>query len=130
MKVSGLYKALVRRLQIVEDVVSLSGLHVGVEWVATDKNRADCITRVPTAWLQEGKVAKATTDVCAPVVGPMIIEWIASEKVKHAQADEAAVSKTAVEVESGTAVNDPAFANSQSTASTRWYACPVGEGSA
>ena len=63
MKVSGLYEALVRRLEVVEDVVSSSGLYVDIEWEATDKNRADCLTRVPTTWPREGKVTKATTDV-------------------------------------------------------------------
>ena len=63
MKVGGLYKALVRRIEVVEDVVSLFGLHVDIEWVATDKNRDDCLTRVPTTWPHEGKVTKAATDV-------------------------------------------------------------------
>ena len=110
VKVRGLYEALVRRrLEIVEDVVSSSGLHVNVEWVATDKNHTDCLTRVPTAWLREGKVEETATDVCAPVVGPMVIGPIAVEEVKRAQADNAALSRIAVEVEDGTAVTDPAF---------------------
>ena len=114
MKVGRLYEALVRRIEVVEDVVSSSGLHVDIEWVATDKNRADCLTRVPTTWPHEGKVTKATTDVRVHIVGPIVIRPIAIEEVKHAQADYAAVSKIAVEVESGAAITDPAIAKTHS----------------
>ena len=113
MKVGGLYEALVRRLEVVEDVLSSSGLHVDIEWIATDKNRADSLTRVPTTWPHESKVTKAATDGWVHVVGPIVIGPIAIEDFKCAQADYAAVSKIAVEVESGAATTDPAIAKTR-----------------
>ena len=114
MKVGGLYEALVRRVEVVEDVVSSPGLHVDIEWVATDKNHTDCLTHVPTTWPHEGKVTKAATDVWVHVVGPIVIEPIAIEDFKCVQADYAAVSTIAAEVESGAAITDTAIAKTRS----------------
>ena len=64
-KTKGPHKVLVqRRLQIVSDLVITACMDVSVEWVPTDQNRADILTRVPPAWVKQCRMLKgdATTD--------------------------------------------------------------------
>ena len=53
VKVGGLHEPLVRlRLQVVADTIAVTGMRVSVEWVSTDVNLADGLTRVSSTWPQ------------------------------------------------------------------------------
>eukprot|EP00117_Sycon_ciliatum_P045923 scpid44614/ scgid2187/ len=60
VKVSGLHATLVqRRLQIIDDLITVSGITVDVEWVRSEDNISDQLTRVMTVMHQSFTSAKA-----------------------------------------------------------------------
>ncbi|XP_065182544.1 uncharacterized protein LOC135813373 [Sycon ciliatum] len=92
IRTKGLNHVLVqRRLQIAADIVATAGLSVSVEWVPTDQNPADALTRVPRTWIkyfkeQEGKgsvsvsAAVGEAHVVSPVLRARIVEGQASDE--------------------------------------------------
>ena len=96
VKVSGLNEALVRRrLEIIEDIVDSYGMQVELEWVQSQKNRADRLTRVPSAWLK--KVKTSDVSVAAGVVpGP-----ISLDEIRKAQKNDPVVLSTMRQLEAG-----------------------------
>ena len=82
VRAKGLYGTLVqRRLQIVADMISTCDLVVVVDWVPTDQNPADALTRVPAPWVKHCKELKGDDVVAvaatAKVVGPLTMRQIA-----------------------------------------------------
>ena len=72
---------MLRRLQIVTDLIQTAGLTVLVDWVPSANNLADVMTRVPVAWvrhcreMQEGDaVPVAAASVPPPVSMAEIVE--------------------------------------------------------
>ena len=56
VKTSGLNDVLIQgRMQIIADMIDLAHCPVGSEWVPSAANHADCLTRVPEAWVAYGK---------------------------------------------------------------------------
>ena len=95
VKATGLYSLLVqRRLGIIEDFVLLSGFKISCEWIPTDRNPADALTRVPRPWTEVGKRllngAESELNVSAAVASGLpslstsfvSIQQIASEQKK------------------------------------------------
>lgn len=84
VKTKGLHEVLVRRrLQIVADLVSVTGMSVSVEWVASQENLADALTRVPDSWVRSYKTTQQDESVTATTIsvvsnGPFSIEQIAA----------------------------------------------------
>ena len=63
-KTKGPHEVLVQQgLQIVSDLIITACMDVAVEWVQTDQNRAEFLTRVPPAWVNQCRMLKgdATT---------------------------------------------------------------------
>ena len=53
VKTRSLYEVLIRRrLNIIDEIIDGEGLSVVVKWVRSENNKADCLTRVPAAWLR------------------------------------------------------------------------------
>ena len=101
VKVGGLYAASVkRRLEIIDNIVSSYQLKVSVEWVPSQANRADQLTRVPQTWL---KVAKADGACAAAAIVPGILQ---QAEIREAQCDNAALMETVRQVENGADVTD------------------------
>ena len=64
VKVGGLHESLVRlRLQVVADTIAVTGMRVSVEWVSTDVNLADGLTRVPSTWPKVVNIDSIKRDV-------------------------------------------------------------------
>ena len=80
VKTTGLHKVMVqRRLQIISDIVTTTNLELDVQWVPSQDNQADDLTRVPTSWMS--RVTPAETDgasaaAAARVVGPVSLDAI------------------------------------------------------
>jgi len=71
VKVGGLQEVLVRlRLQTIADTVDATGMDVSVEWVKSESNLADRLTRVPSSWprypLEDDVVAALPSGVVEP----------------------------------------------------------------
>lgn len=65
VKVNGLYKALVEhRLQLIDDLIGINKLKISVEWVSSQKNLADRLTRVPASWLSTSESPQVATVPC------------------------------------------------------------------
>ena len=63
VRTKGLNRVLVeRRLQIAEDIVTSAGLSVTIEWVRSDRNPADALTRVPATWIRYFKQQQDESD--------------------------------------------------------------------
>ena len=53
IKTRSLYELLIRRrLDIIEEIIRERELTISVKWVASARNRADCLTRIPQTWLK------------------------------------------------------------------------------
>ena len=84
VKVGGLYDKLVqRRLQIIEDLVAVTGMKIDIEWVPSAENLADQLTQVPdvfTSYWKSRQKSESAAGVGAvrtrdPVV-PLIRSWL------------------------------------------------------
>ncbi|XP_065176529.1 uncharacterized protein LOC135806289 [Sycon ciliatum] len=83
VRVSGLQQVLVqRRLQIITDLVAVTGLTVKVQWISSQQNKADQLTRVPSSWIRCGKtlLARTAPSVTAAVVtvGPFSLDRVSA----------------------------------------------------
>ena len=102
VKVSGLHKVLVqRRLQIIEDLVESTGLAVKLEWVRSEHNPADRLTRVPSEWLKCQKVAAKETAVGAATV-PAVVGPVSREEIARGQLVDADIASATELIEAGT----------------------------
>eukprot|EP00117_Sycon_ciliatum_P035558 scpid11219/ scgid1080/ len=109
VRVSGLQQVLVqRRLQIITDLVAVTGLTVKVQWISSQQNKADQLTRVPSSWIRCGKtlLARTAPSVTAAVVtvGPFSLD-----RVSAAQNADPRIVSTRQQVIDGDPVTDPAF---------------------
>ncbi|XP_065195764.1 uncharacterized protein LOC135827166 [Sycon ciliatum] len=109
VRVSGLQQVLVqRRLQIITDLVAVTGLTVKVQWISSQQNKADQLTRVPSSWIRCGKtlLARTAPSVTAAVVtvGPFSLD-----RVSAAQNADPRIVSTRQQVINGDPVTDPAF---------------------
>ena len=75
VKTTGLHKVMVqRRLQIIGDIVTTTNLEVDVQWVPSQDNQADVLTRVPTSWMS--RVTPAETDgVSAAAAARVLVQF-------------------------------------------------------
>ena len=74
IRVSGLQEVLVeRRLQIIRDLAEVAGMKVDVEWVPSKHNKADQLTRVPSAWITCAK-SMAKPEVVSAVIDAEVPE--------------------------------------------------------
>ena len=102
VKVSGLHKVLVqRRLQIIEDLVESTGLAVKLEWVRSEHNPADRLTRVPSEWLKCQRAAAKETAVGAATV-PAVVGPVSREEIARGQLVDADIASATELVEAGT----------------------------
>ena len=109
VKVGGLHKILVeRRLEVIADLVQTVGLKVRVEWVPTDQNPADELTRVPRRW---PKGTAEPSDVCSVsvatdkhAIGPVTLS-----EIKDAQQADTEISQLLDELKSGTPLSSKLY---------------------
>ena len=111
VNVGGLYEVVVqRRLQVVEDLVVMSGLMIDVQWIATDKNKADRLTRVPSAWRQPNKSAEvvgATPTVKRPEL--TLPPPVSLDRVKAEQMADASICEVVEQITGGSEVKNARF---------------------
>ena len=109
VRVRGLQQVLVQGpLQIITDLVAVTGLTVKVQWISSQQNTADQLTRVPSSWIRCGKtlLARIAPSVTAAVVtvGPFSLD-----RVSAAQNADPRIDATRQQVIDGHPVTDPAF---------------------
>ena len=100
VKVNGLYRALVeRRLQLIDDLVEVYKLKISVEWVPSQKNLADRLTRVPASWLKmpESPVVAAATQSSA-CAGVHSSAPLAFDIIRDQQGADTAIQQTVEDV--------------------------------
>ncbi|XP_065182549.1 uncharacterized protein LOC135813378 [Sycon ciliatum] len=106
VKTSGLYDVLVqRRLQAIDELVRLTGLSVVVEWVPSERNLADRLTRVPTPWL---KLCRAKSEMCAvagDTTNPAVAPPMAVATIRAAQQNDGPILAAIHEVSNGLPVS-------------------------
>ncbi|XP_065189616.1 uncharacterized protein LOC135820229 [Sycon ciliatum] len=90
VRLGGLHKVWIeRRLQVVADLLKTARLSVSVEWVPTDRNPADELTRVPVAWLKSCKPdvteTEAVSVTAAVVEGGAPGRAITRDEIREAQ---------------------------------------------
>ena len=107
-KTKGLHEVLVqRRLQVVDDLIAITGLTVEVVWVPSEENRADVLTRVLQDWIKYAKSLEPVDTVaaaCLSVVGPVTLEQIGREQKACAE-----ISNAIAQLEAGNSVTSPQF---------------------
>ena len=86
VRVGGLYGTLVqRRLQVIEDLIAITGIAVTVEWAPSQENRADALTRVPDTLLQVWKSRNTSKE---PAPEPKVVASVSSGAGKVIKFDE------------------------------------------
>lgn len=127
VKTSGLQNLLVqRRLQIIADMVDVAKLSVTVEWVPSEKNPADKLTRVPQRWLDIAKASSTANDARDDVASESVLAaacdsvsaataseslpslscaFISLEQVISAQQDDTVIQSIVTELSSGKPVS-------------------------
>ncbi|XP_065195812.1 uncharacterized protein LOC135827211 [Sycon ciliatum] len=109
VRVSGLQQVLVqRRLQIITDLVAVTGLTVKVQWISSQQNKADQLTRVPSSWIRCGKtlLSRIAPSVTAAVV---TVSPFSLDRVCAAQNADPKIVATRQQVIDGDPVTDPAL---------------------
>ena len=112
IKASGLYSVLVqRRLDIIEDLVSVANIEVCVEWVPSQKNLADALTRVPQQWIAIGKKLSTACeeeekDVSAALPS-LTVRYVSLQEIASEQEEDKSISTAIREVQSNCAVSVP-----------------------
>ncbi|XP_065182720.1 uncharacterized protein LOC135813558 [Sycon ciliatum] len=107
-RAKGLHGVLVqRRLQILADLIATAGLVVTIEWVPTDQNRADVLTRVPPTWVKFCKalLGDSESDVAGAAVvlpGPIPLAKIVAKQGTDDQ-----ILAAVAQLESGATVTAP-----------------------
>eukprot|EP00117_Sycon_ciliatum_P015220 scpid31464/ scgid0234/ Protein NYNRIN; NYN domain and retroviral integrase catalytic domain-containing protein; Pol-like protein len=98
VKVGGLHELLVkRRLQIIDDIVATARLDVEVDWVPSEQNLSDQLTRVPTSWLACTSDNSAT-DVAASLA---IMPSLSMAEILAGQEDDGALQAVKAAVIAG-----------------------------
>eukprot|EP00117_Sycon_ciliatum_P016048 scpid17635/ scgid15645/ Gag-Pol polyprotein; Matrix protein p10; p20; Capsid protein p25; Nucleocapsid protein p14; Protease p15; Reverse transcriptase/ribonuclease H p90; Integrase p46 len=91
VRTSGLYDVLVqRRLQIIADLMVTTETRVEVDWIPSEQNPADALTRVPATWVKLYRASKnppsngvtAAATPRASVIGPVTPESIKASQLK------------------------------------------------
>ena len=111
VKVGGLHESLVRlRLQVFQDTVAAAGMTVSVEWVPSESNVADRLTRVPTSWPpcreEAGEIAAALP--ASSMKGPTSMR-----SIRGCQAVDADVQLTVTQLQDGKQVTSQLYKKSK-----------------
>jgi len=114
VKVSGLHAVLVqRRLDIIDDILKVTGMKVTIEWVPSEKNRADVLTRVPKSWLALNKKpqvqAESGTAASAPSLPSLSVSFVSLQQVVNAQKQDQAIVTVISELAAGNKVTVPEY---------------------
>jgi len=105
LKTSGLHSVLVRqRLQIIASIVDVAQMSVDVQWVPSEDNRADELTRVPPAWVTYAK--QRTDDVVATAPAARSVPY---SDVEAAQAKDASIQRVIEELDSGQHISNSTY---------------------
>ncbi|XP_065185766.1 uncharacterized protein LOC135816500 [Sycon ciliatum] len=104
VRVGGLHEVLVqRRLQIVNDLLSMTKMQVTVEWVPTTENLADKLTRVPFNW------PKKSSDVVASLPRAVAVSPVSSNELGKAQASDEVIQGVIQQIQVGQPVASRRF---------------------
>ena len=119
VKVGGLYDVLVqRRLQIIEDMVALSSLHVELTWVPSQQNKSDVLTRVPESFTRLYKsrrlASPPSSDPVVAAAGQVHTDVNTTELLKMAdiirhQADDASIATVVQSIVAGVPITVPEY---------------------
>ena len=109
VRVGGLHEVLVqRRLQIVNDLITTTGMDVVVAWVPTDSNKADGLTRVPPAW-PKTPCPEAAADAAPETVSAAVPSPLQLAEVRAAQPADPQLQEAIQQVRDDTPVSASAF---------------------
>ena len=107
VKISGLNEVLVlRRLQIIADMIVTVGLTVSVEWVPSNKNRADRLTRVPSSWSRCAKAVAGEQIVAAAVCSSSVVGPVTLDDIVSAQSADTTVQTVMQQLENDLRIHD------------------------
>ena len=119
VKVGGLYDVLVqRRLQIIEDMVALSSLHVELTWVPSQQNKSDVLTRVPDSFTRLYKsrrlASPPSSDPVVAAASQVHTDVNTTELLKMAdiirhQADDASIATVVQSIVAGVPITVPEY---------------------
>ncbi|XP_065190928.1 uncharacterized protein LOC135821857 [Sycon ciliatum] len=110
VKVSGLNEVLVRRrLNIIDDIVATAKLSVTIEWVPSQQNKADKLTRVPDLFIRCWKKSAKPDVVAAVSAPPKIVSAIVLQDILDAQKSDPVVVSVIESVRHGREISDPVF---------------------
>ncbi|XP_065186001.1 uncharacterized protein LOC135816829 [Sycon ciliatum] len=110
VKVSGLNEVLVRqRLNIIDDIVATAKLSVTIEWVSSQQNKADKLTRVPDLFIRCWKKSAKPDVVAAVSAPPKIVSAIVLQDILDAQKSDPVVVSVIESVRHGREISDPVF---------------------
>ena len=99
VRVSGLQEVLVlRRLQIIEDLIATTGMQVEVQWVPSEANHADLLTRVPKEWQ---KMTKRQPPVAVVVTSLSVVGPVTREQIEAGQKDDTEIQRCSSWIASG-----------------------------
>ena len=78
-----------RRLQVIGEIFTTTNLEIDVQWVPSQDNQADVLTRVPTSWTsrvppaeRDGASAAAVARILGPVSLDIIAEAQSNDKIQ------------------------------------------------
>ena len=112
VKSGGLNATLIRRrLEIIEDLLATTNLHVQVLWVPSEKNLADRLSRIPSSWVKRFKQTKPV-DIAAGAVPqrtPPVLGPVTMERIVEAQGSCPVLSTIVAEIQADVAVSNPSF---------------------
>ena len=110
VKVSGLHTTLVqRRLQIIDDLITVSGITVDVEWVRSEDNMSDQLTRVPTWFRVSDSPKKPQPDVAAAGVTVRALPPLAMGDIATAQVADEEISSFKAQLLSGEPIPNSSY---------------------
>ena len=110
VRVSGLNEVLVhRRLNIIDDIVTTAKLPVTIEWVPSQQNKADKLTRVPDLFIRCWKKSAKPDVVAAVSAPPKIVSAIELQDIIDTQKSHPVVVSVIESVRHGREIFDPVF---------------------
>ena len=107
VRIGGLHESLVRlRLQIVGEIVSSYGLTVTIDWVKSEDNRADVLTRVPTSW---PACCEESDEVIAAMPTSAVQPPLSRQSVRRVQQVDSEIPLLRAQLEAGEPITSAAF---------------------
>ena len=117
VKASGLYQVLVqRRLQVMDDIVSTAQMDVTVEWIPSQNNLADKLTRVLDKFLQCSKATLSATsnaenidEVVVASANAELVSSLSLHEIRAAQQEDDAIRSALQQKLEGGTVTEKGF---------------------